>query len=236
MSLRSIKQAVEQNDTGWGRVFDLSIQLLIVTSLVAFSIETLPDLRESTRRWLHAFEVATVMIFTVEYLLRILVADNKARFVFSFFGLVDLLSILPFYLGLHLDLRSIRAFRILRIIRAFKLVRYSKAVRRLHRALLIAREELVLYLFATLLLLYFSAVGIYYFEHEAQPEAFRSVFHSLWWAVATLTTVGYGDVYPITVGGRVFTFLVLMLGLGLVSVPAGLIASSLSKARELEDA
>ena len=85
---------------------------------------------------------------------------------------------------------------------------------------------------AALIILYLSAVGIYYFENEAQPEAFKSVFHSLWWAVATLTTVGYGDVYPITAGGRIFTFFVLAVGLGIVAVPSGLIASALSQARE----
>jgi voltage-gated potassium channel len=79
--------------------------------------------------------------------------------------------------------------------------------------------------------LYLSAVGIYFFEHQAQPEQFKSVFHCLWWAVATLTTVGYGDVFPITAGGRIFTFFVLMVGLGIVAVPAGLVASALSQAR-----
>ena len=82
------------------------------------------------------------------------------------------------------------------------------------------------------MLLYLSSVGIYYFESDAQPEQFKSVFHSLWWSVATLTTVGYGDVYPVTVGGKVFTFFVLMIGLGIVAVPAGLVASALAKARE----
>jgi len=100
---------------------------------------------------------------------------------------------------------------------------------------MIAREEIVLFLFATLILLYLSAVGIYFFEHDEQPDVFASVFHSLWWAVVTLTTVGYGDVTPHTVGGRVFTFLVLIIGLGVVSIPAGLVASALSKARELEE-
>ena len=82
-----------------------------------------------------------------------------------------------------------------------------------------------------MMLLYLSAVGIYYFENTAQPEVFKSFFHSLWWAVTTLTTVGYGDVYPITIGGQIFTFFILMIGLGVVSVPAGLLALSLSKAR-----
>ncbi len=83
-------------------------------------------------------------------------------------------------------------------------------------------------------MLYLSAVGIYYFEHQAQPEQFKSVFHGLWWALATLTTVGYGDVYPITVGGKLFTFLILMIGLGVVAIPTGLVASALSQARNEE--
>jgi len=233
--MATLKQIVEGRDTPLGRGFDLGVQLLIVFSLVTFSIETLPNLSSTTFRFLQVAEAVTVILFTVEYLLRILVADRKVSFIFSFFGLVDLLAILPFYVSTGVDLRSVRAFRLLRLFRTFKLVRYSAAIRRFHRAVLIAKEEIVLFGFAAILLLYLSAVGIYYFENEAQPEAFASVFHSLWWAVCTLTTVGYGDVYPITTGGRIFTFLVLVTGLGIVSVPAGLVASALSKAREAED-
>lgn len=231
----TLKQIVEQSDTGWGRLFDLGIQALIVVSLVTFSLETLPNLSPETYRRLHVVEVATVSIFTIEYGLRLLTADRPWAFATSFFGVVDLLAILPFYVGMGADLRSLRAFRLLRLFRAAKFVRYSKAIRRFHRALLIAREEIVLFLCVTLLLLFFAAVGIHHFEHDVQPETFASVFHSLWWAVATLTTVGYGDVYPITAGGRAFTFFVLIVGLGVISVPAGLVASALSKAREMED-
>lgn len=230
----SLKEIVESSDTKLGRSFDLSIQLLIALSLLAFSIETLPNLNPTLRRYLYLFEVFTVVVFTVEYLLRIVVAERKWAFATSFFGIIDLLAILPFYLSFGVDLRSIRAFRLVRLFRILKLLRYSKAIQRFHRAFLIAREELILFLFVTFIMLYLAAVGIYYFENEAQPEAFASVFHSLWWAVATLTTVGYGDVYPITIGGRVFTFVILLIGLGVVSVPAGLVASALSKARDME--
>jgi len=233
--VKSLKRIIENSDTKAGRFFDFVIQALIVLSLVTFSVETLPNISDHTRWWLRLIEIVTVSIFTIEYLLRVIVADRKFGFVCSFFGVIDLLSILPFYIASGIDLRSLRAFRMLRIFRILKLVRYSKAIQRFHRAFLIAREELVLYLFVTLLLLYLTAVGIYYFEKDAQPDTFSSVFHSLWWAVATLTTVGYGDVYPITVGGRIFTFLVLLIGLGVVSVPAGLVASALSKAREMDD-
>ncbi|MEO1672449.1 MAG: ion transporter, partial [Cyanobacteria bacterium J06631_2] len=219
----------------WHKVFDFTIQLLIILSLITFSVETLPDLDPVTRQWLRYVEVFTVSVFTVEYIVRLIVAKKKLKFIFSFFGMVDLISILPFYLTTGVDLRSFRAFRLLRLLRALKIIRYSKAIRQFHNALMIARDEIILYLFITFLLLYFAAVGIYYFEHEAQPEVFSSIFNSLWWAVATLTTVGYGDVYPITAGGRIFTFFVLLIGLGVVSVPAGLVSSAFSQARDLED-
>lgn len=104
----------------------------------------------------------------------------------------------------------------------------------MQRAVRLIKEELVLFLFATAVVLYLSATGIYYFEHDAQPDAFPSIPHSLWWAVTTLTTVGYGDVFPVTPGGKVFTFIVLMTGLGIVAVPSGLLASALSKVRAQE--
>ena len=116
-----------------------------------------------------------------------------------------------------------------RLFRILKLVRYNDAFSHFFAAFARIRDELLLFLICTLMLIYLSATGIYFFENEAQPETFSSVFHSLWWAVATLTTVGYGDAYPITVGGRIFTFFILLIGLGIVSVPSGLLASSLTK-------
>ena len=229
-----LKQIIENNESLQGRIFFLCIQLLILLSLVTFSIETLPDLSERTIRLLYYLEVITVAIFTAEYLCRIYVADNKIKFIFSFFGIIDLMAILPFYLFLGIDLRSIRIMRLLRLFRAFKLLRYSHAIKRFHDALLIIKEELVLFFMVAFMVLYFAAVVIYYFENRAQPEAFSSIFQSLWWALATLTTVGYGDVYPVTVGGKIFTFFVLMVGLGVVAVPAGLVASALTSARNLE--
>ena len=229
------KKIIEQNDTKEGRIFDLTIQSIIFVSLVSFSIETLPNLSKKARDTLNFIEIITVAIFTIEYLLRIIVADRKLRFIFSFYGIIDLLAILPFYVASGIDLRAIRVIRLMRLLRAFKLVRYSKAIRRFHRAFIIAKEEMLLFIFITCILLFFSATGIYYFENEAQPENFKSIFHCLWWALATLTTVGYGDVYPITIGGRIFTFFILMIGLGVVAVPAGLIATALSKARMEED-
>lgn len=225
----NLKELVEQSNTPSGRVFDLGIQFLIILSIISFSVETLPNLNSRIHVALRLFETIAVIIFTAEYLLRFFVADKKLKFVFSFYGLIDLLAILPFYLSSGIDLRSIRILRLFRLFRAFKLLRYNRALERLGNALKLVRDELMVFLVACLFLIYLSSVGIYYFEHKVQPEAFGSVFHSMWWSVATLTTVGYGDVYPVTIGGRIFTTAILFLGLGIIAVPAGLFASALSK-------
>lgn len=207
---------------------------LIIFSTICFSLETLPYLQPKTLIFLRYSEVIVVGIFTLEYLLRILSSEKKFKFIFSFYGLIDLFAILPFYLATAIDLRSIRLLRLLRMLRLLKLVRYRKAINRLAAAFGAAKEELAIFFVATLIFLYLSAVGIYFFEHDAQPDLYRSVFDCLWWAVTSLTTVGYGDMYPITVGGRIFSFIVLMLGLGLVAVPTGIMASALSSIRKDE--
>jgi voltage-gated potassium channel len=230
----AIKQIIESSDSKAGEIFDLFIQAMIVVSLVSFSIETIPDISDVTKNILKKIEVITICLFTLEYFSRILVATRKKEFIFSFFGIIDFLAIAPFYLSTGLDLRSLRIFRLLRLVHILKFARYSKAVRRFHRAFIIAKEELILFFFSALMIIYLAGAGIYFFENPLQPAAFSSIFNSLWWAVATLTTVGYGDIYPITAGGKLFTFFILMIGLGVISMPAGIMASALSKAREMD--
>ena len=226
---------VEDNTTRNGKYFDFFIQGLILLSLVSFSLETIPDISEDLISFLYYLEVFTVSLFSLEYLIRIWVSKKPILYVFSFFGIIDLLAVLPFFLVGYLDLRFLRAFRILRIFRALKIVRYNKAMKRFGLAFILVKEEIVLFFVCTIILIFITSAGIYYFENEAQPETFKSIFHSAWWSIVTLTTVGYGDIYPITLGGRIFTFFVLMIGVGLVTVPAGLVASALSKAREIEE-
>lgn len=232
---KQIKDIVEINDNKKSKYFSLFIQALILLSIVTFSFETIPNLKPKTRNILESIELLCVIIFSIEYVLRIFVANNKPKFIFSFFGIIDLLAILPFYLSFGVDLRSLRALRFLRLFRVLKLVRYNKAINHFTKAIKLAKEEILLFLFITLILIYFSAVGIYYFENEAQPEHFSSIFDSLWWSIITLTTVGYGDVYPITVGGRIFTFFMLMIGLGIVAIPTGIISSALTKSIEKKE-
>ena len=231
-----LKRMVEDTDTWQGRAFDHVVKGLILFSVITYSLETLPDLSDRTQQFLYALEVAVVVIFTAEYALRLYVADRKLAYVFSPLGIIDLLAILPFYILLGgADSRAVRAMRLLRIARTLKLIRYNQAVDRLLRAVVIAREEIILFFSLTVISLYLAASGIHYFESEIQPDKFGSIFHGLWWAVVTLTTVGYGDVYPVTTGGRLFTFAILMIGMGIIAVPPGIISSALSKARQEQD-
>jgi voltage-gated potassium channel len=228
----TIKSIVEYSDNRLSKSFAVFIQFLIMLSVITFSIETLPDLKPQTRVILNSIEICCVVIFTLEYFARIYVAEKKFKFIFSFFGLIDFFAILPFYLSFGVDLRSLRILRLFRIVRLLKLVRYNKAIRHFTQAMLMAKEQIILFMAITIVLIYFAAVGIYYFENEAQPEHFSSIFDSLWWSIVTLTTVGYGDVYPITAGGRVFTFFMLLIGLAIVAIPTGIISSSLTKATD----
>lgn len=231
---KKLRAIVEDNTTKAGQVFDIIIQVLIISSLVAFTIETYPDNSPETSQLLRNFEIFCVVIFTIEYVLRIVVAKNPLKYIFSFYGIIDLLAILPFYLSDVFKLTSLRAFRIFRIFRLFKLVRYNRALNRFSIAFNIIKEELILFMVLTFIFLYIASAGIYFFEHDAQPQYFSSVIDSGWWAAVTLTTVGYGDVYPITGGGKIFTLFILLLGVGIITIPAGLLASALSRARKLE--
>jgi voltage-gated potassium channel len=224
-----IKRIVLAHETRAGRIFDTAIQILILVSVISFCIETLPNLSASTERLLNMSEKIIVAIFTAEYILRLSLSSRKLAFATSFYGLIDLFAILPFYIASGIDLRSLRIFRLLRSIRALKIMRYAQAIVRFQRAFSMIRAELVLFLVVSVFVLFFAAAGIYYFENPAQPDQFASVFHALWWAIVTLTGVGYGDIYPVTTGGKLFTSMILIVGLGTVAVPTGLIASSLSR-------
>jgi voltage-gated potassium channel len=226
---------IEDNTSQKGKIFDYFIQVLIFLSLAAFTVETLPNNSVGTVNILNNFELICVIIFSVEYILRIFVSKNPLKYIFSFYGIIDFLAIFPFYLRGTFDLRALRAFRIFRIFRALKLIRYNKALNRFHIATKIVKEEIILFLIITFIFIFLASAGIYFFENKAQPEIFASVIHSAWWAVVTLTTIGYGDVYPITIGGKIFTFFILLIGVGIVTIPAGLVASALSKAREIEE-
>jgi len=234
MLKNKISNVVDNPDTKIGKWFDIIIQIIIFLSLLAYATETLPNLTAKEKLALNIFEAFCISIFSIEYILRIYIAHKKLKYIFSFYGLIDLFSILPFYLGSIVDLRGLRIFRVFRVFRLFKLVRYNQAIERFRIASNIVKEEIILFFVLTLIFVFLSSTGIYYFEHDAQPNVFPSIFHSFWWSIVTLTTVGYGDSYPITLGGKIFTGFVLIIGVGVVTIPAGLVATALGKAREIQ--
>lgn len=223
-----VREAV---DSPVGR-FPSVVRVLIVVSLVSFSVDTLPDLPSWLRAAIFYLDSILCLVFLLEYGARVWVAENKLRFIFSFYGVIDFFALIPFYLFSGADLRPLRLFRLLRL---FKLTRHAAAMRRLYLMMQDIRGELAVFMSLAGMIVFIAASGIYYFESPAQPDKFGSIFQCLWWAVVTLTTVGYGDVYPITVGGKLFTGLVLLVGLGIVAVPSGLVASGLTALRQNND-
>ena len=201
------------------------IRLLIFLSVIAFALETESVIENKFSTGLYIFEVFTVGVFTIEYLTRLFISKNKLSYIFSFYGLIDLIAILPFYLSFGIDARSLRIVRILRVL---KFGKYSRAMKRYVVALKSIKNELSVFFIITFITLYVSAVGIYFFEKAAQPEVFGSVLDSFWWAIVTLTTVGYGDAFPITPMGKIFTSFIVIIGIAVVAVPTGLISSALT--------
>ena len=178
--------------------------------------------------WIDRFEVALSILFTAEYALRLSLGGK--RYAFSFYGVIDLLAGVPglvILAGGH-EMLAIRVLRLFRLLALLKLGRFGKATARLGAALHSVRDEFVLLAATVGIMLFLAAVGIRHFEAEVQPEHFSTFADCLWWAVVSLTTVGYGDVYPVTAGGKAFAAITLLVSLAIVAAPAGLIAAALS--------
>ena len=219
------------------RYFDIFISSLIFINIIFIILESFEELKDYN----HYFEIVetiTVIIFSIEYFLRLWTSDllfphlgkvkARFRFIFSFLGFIDLIAIMPFYLPFFftIDLRMLRIMRLARLLRIFKLNRYSKSLNLIGRVLRQKKDELSATIFITLILLLFASTLMYYIEHAEQPEAFSNIIETFWWAIATLTTVGYGDVYPITGWGRFLGGVIAVLGIGIVALPTGILSSA----------
>ena len=216
---------------------DIAIISVIGVNVLAIVIETLPWVTGGLARALQVLEVASVILFTVEYLLRLWTARYRRpgqrgmvgalRFAVSPAGLIDLMAIVPFYLPfvIAVDLRFVRVLRIARFLRLLKLGRYLRSVSLFGKVLRERRDELLITVMMTALLLLVASILMYYIEGEAQSDKFPNILSSLWWAVVTLTTIGYGDVVPVTGWGRLLSGLVAVMGIGLVAVPTGIVSS-----------
>lgn len=210
---------------------------IICVNVAAMMLSSVQSLAAAYAPWFWAIEVFSVVVFSVEYILRLWAVTQGSRFGRPVLGrlryaatplaLVDLVAVLPFYLPMLLpvNLLFIRVLRLLRLARLLKIGRYSESLRTVGWVLSERKGELVAALMVLLVLLVLTSSLMYQVEHEAQPQVFASVFDAMWWAAATLTTVGYGDVYPITPLGKVLGGAVAILGIGLFALPAGILGS-----------
>jgi voltage-gated potassium channel len=217
--------------------FDFAIMTLILLNVMALILESFSEYNKSFQSFLRIFEIVSVVIFSLEYLLRIYVSDlthpsnsrmkSALKFIFSAYGLIDLLAVIPFYLPflMAVDFRFLRILRFLRFLRILKINRYNKSLSLIGSVVREKKPELIVSVFITFLILMIASFLMYYIEGPVQPDKFPNIIASFWWAIATLTTVGYGDVYPITAFGKIVSGFIAVLGIGLVALPTGLISA-----------
>jgi len=223
-----------------GMFVDVFLILLIVINVAAVILETEPYFQSRYVEFFQALEIFSVSVFTIEYGLRLwscveapgLEHQNQAHprisYVFTPMAIIDFIAIAPFYLAFifNIDLRFLRVLRLLRI---FKLTRYSGAMTTLLKVIHDQISTLAAALFIMIVIMIVAASGIFLVEHDDQPEVFGTIPRSMWWAIVTLTTVGYGDVVPLSFAGKIFATVIMIAGVGLVALPTGILASSFSE-------
>ena len=225
--------------------FDIFIMTLIVLNVFVVITETVESIYTEYKTVFYYFEIFTITVFSIEYVVRIWACTliekyrhpvfGRIKYIFSMEALIDLLAILPFYLPLFfaIDARFVRVLRLFRLMRVFKLGRYSVAFQLIVSAVSKRKEELLITLTLLIIMLILASSLMYYIEHEVQPDTFTSIPATMWWAIATLTTVGYGDVYPVTALGKLLASTIAILGIGVFALPTGIIATSFE--RELSE-
>jgi voltage-gated potassium channel len=234
-NLLSVSQ--KKGDASWW--FDFFIISLISLNVLAIILESVNTIKDEYDLLFRHFEFFSISVFTIEYLLRVWTTDSlkklkkpiidRIKYCLTPMAIIDLFAILPFYLSfLGIDLRILRMIRVFRLFRLLKIVRYLNALKIIKKVFLEKKEELIISFILTIFLLLFSSTLMYYVENEAQPELFSSIPETMWWGIATLTTVGYGDVYPITTLGKVLGGAVTIIGIGLFALPTGILASGFS--------
>jgi len=247
----------EENEAGskLNSFFGFLIIFIIILNVIGIIAESFESFEKAYSLQLYQFELFSVVIFTFEYLARIFTADMRrpdlskpkavGNFVSSPMAIIDVLAIAPFFIELILasmavDLRSVRALRLLRLLRLFKLGRYSKSIQMMADVMREKAAEMGVALFVTGILLTIASVLMFYLEHDVQPEQFPNILATFWWAICTLTTVGYGDVFPVTGWGQFVGGIIAILGIGMVALPTGIISSAfvdkMNDAKEADNA
>jgi len=223
--------------TKWDKILNGFIIILIMLNVIAVMLETVPWLHERYFDEFMMFDRVSVIIFTIEYMLRVWSCTHEVRYRHGFLGrlkymvstyaLIDLLAILPFYIHVFvgLDLRVLRILRLLRFFRLFRLTAYMKSAKMIRSVFITRANELKLSLILIFFLMIIASCLIYFAEHDAQPAIFSSIPATTWWAIVTVTSVGYGDMVPVTVLGKFLTGVITLLGLAIFALPAGIITA-----------
>jgi voltage-gated potassium channel len=231
-----LHEVIFEADTPAGKAFDVALILAIVASVAAVMLDSVAGVRGAYGPFLLAVEWFFTLLFTVEYLLRLFSVRRPIRYATSFFGVVDLLSVVPTYLSLLVPgsryLLVIRLLRVLRIFRIFKLAQYLGEIRHLSRALRASRRKITVFLATVLTLV--VVLGSLMYVIEGEEHGFTSIPKGIYWAVVTLTTVGYGDISPQTNLGQSLAALVMILGYGIIAVPTGIVTVEFARAFEPE--
>ena len=229
-----------RSKSGISFAVNVFLTVIIFLNTIAIILHTVPAIRKNYDQFFLDFEVFSVVIFAIEYLLRLWSCvehddhkhpiSGRLRFIFSVWGLIDLLAILPFFLSFFLtDLSFVRILRLLRMLRLFRLSKYFHALRVIQRVLKEKQEELILSMVFIIFMLIISSSLVYYVEHDAQPYAFTSIPEAMWWGVNTMTTVGYGDLHPITPLGKFLGGIIAILGVAVFALPTGILASGFAE-------
>ncbi len=229
---RNLYDIVFEADTRAGKMFDISLLIAVLLSVVGVMLESIESFNTKYYDFLHITEWFFTIIFTFEYILRILIVIKKSKYIFSFYGIIDLLAILPTYIGLLIpgsthSLAIIRSLRLFRVFRIFKLSRYVSESHTLIRALISSKQKIGVFFFFVIMIVIILGTVMYLVEDKS--GGFTSIPQGIYWAIVTLTTVGYGDIAPVTDLGKFIAGAVMILGYAIIAIPTGIITSEIYK-------
>ncbi|KAA3622036.1 MAG: ion transporter [Flavobacterium sp.] len=228
---RNLHDIIYEADTPLGKLFDVVLLILILLSVLFVMIESVAGLPEYVYDWLYVGEWVITIFFSFEYIARIITVKKPASYIFSFYGIIDFLSTIPLYLTFLLAgsnyLLTVRALRLLRIFRILKITRYIGESNKLKRALLHSRAKILIFLFAVLIVCIIAGTLMYLIEGE--QSGFKSIPVSIYWCIVTLTTVGFGDIHPITPLGQFLAAIIMIMGYGIIAVPTGIVSAEYAK-------
>ena len=226
-----VHEIIFEADTPAGKLFDLALLVLILVSVLAAVLESVPSVQQEYKHALRVLEWIVTILFTVEYGLRIWSVEKPWRYITSFLGVIDLLAILPTYLSLFLSgsqyFAVIRVIRLLRVFRILKMARYIAEAQTLSRALRASLPKVLVFIFSVVAII--TIIGPIMYLIEGPEHGFTSIPVSMYWAVVTLTTVGYGDVSPATPAGQILASLLMIMGYGIIAVPTGIVTAELAQ-------